>query len=100
MAADVMEARLERILTRVIDWLKFAEAKNAALVTVDVGAIAGVIGWLASEPGVPLWLAPWLKGSVALLVLSAVVALASFLPVLDVPWLKLRRPLAHGDSVL
>lgn len=95
-----MEDRLERILARVVDFVKFAEAKNAALLTLDAGAIAAAIGWLGGDVGPPDWLAPAVKGGLALLVTSGLVALASFLPVLEIDWLKLKRKHGHADSVL
>jgi hypothetical protein len=39
-----MEERLKYILAQVIDWLKFAEAKNAALVGFTGAAILALIG--------------------------------------------------------
>lgn len=74
-AAPAMEDRRERILTRVIDWLKFAEAKNAALLTLDAGAVAGLIGWLGGDQVPPTWLTTAVLLGLALLVASAIVAL-------------------------
>ena len=75
-----MEERLERVLNRVIDWLKYEEAKNAALVTLD-GVGLGVI---AAEPSnASPGLSPWLKGSLVIFLLSLMIALYSFYPVVS-----------------
>lgn len=74
-----MEERLERVLNRVVDWLKYEEAKNAALVGLD-GVGVGVIAQWLSNPSQAL--SPWLKGSLAILLLSIIIALFSFYPVL------------------
>lgn len=76
-----MEDKLEAVLSRIIDWLKYEEAKNAALITLD-GVSAGVILQLLSASGIPKALSPWLKGSLVALLLSLIVALLSFYPVL------------------
>lgn len=39
-----MEERLKYVLSSVIDWLKFGEAKNAALVALNGAAILSLIG--------------------------------------------------------
>lgn len=75
-----MEDKLEAVLSRIIDWLKYEEAKNAALITLD-GVSAGVILQLLSASGIPKALSPWLKGSLVALLLSLIVALLSFYPV-------------------
>lgn len=75
-----MEDELEAVLSRIIDWLKYEEAKNAALITLD-GVSAGVILQLLSASGIPKALSPWLKGSLVALLLSLIVALLSFYPV-------------------
>lgn len=95
-----MEDRLERILTRVVDWLKFAEAKNAALLTLNAGAAAGIIGWLGGDQVPPPWLTPAVQLGLALIVVSAVVALASFLPVVNIDWLRRRGKHTDTRSVL
>jgi hypothetical protein len=78
-----MEDRLERVLNRVIDWIKYEEAKNAALITLD-GVGGGVIlQWLnVSQGKMVMVLSPWLKGSLAALLISLLVALSGFYPVI------------------
>lgn len=63
---------LDGVLNRVIDWLKYEEAKNAALVALN-GAGAGVIlQWLSQTGNSASLLSPWLKGSLAALLLSLI----------------------------
>jgi len=72
------EERLQTILERVIDWLKYEEAKNVALFTLN-GVGAGVIvTWLST----PQRLEYVLKGCLACLLISIVVGLVSFYPAL------------------
>ncbi len=78
-----MEDRLERVLNRIIDWVKYEEAKNAALITLD-GVGAGVIlQWLnVSQGPVSMALSICLKGSLAAYLISMLVSLFSFYPVI------------------
>lgn len=78
-----MEDRLERVLNRIIDWVKYEEAKNAALITLD-GVGAGVIlQWLnVSQGPVSMALSSCLKGSLAAYLISMLVSLFSFYPVI------------------
>lgn len=75
-----MDDGLEQVLNRVIDWVKYEEAKNAALITLN-GVGAGVILQWLSSPKVSMTLARCLKGSLAALLISLLVALSSFYPV-------------------
>jgi hypothetical protein len=95
-----VESRLAAILAMVNDWLKFAEAKNAALLALDAGAVAAVIGWLGGDRAPPVWLVPALRVGLLLLVGSGLAALASFLPVLDVDWMRLKRKHGRVASVI
>jgi hypothetical protein len=78
MAESAPESRLMAALELVNDWLKYAEVKNAALLTLNAALIVGMhqlfewhkptalgVGWL-------LWM------STALLAISLLVCLASF----------------------
>jgi hypothetical protein len=77
-----MEERLERVLSRVIDWLKYEEAKNGALVTLDAVGAGLIAQWLSSASNLSAALSPWLKGSLVALLLSLTTSLVSFYPVL------------------
>ena len=74
-----MEEKLEPVLNRVIDWLKYEEAKNGALVTLNGVGVGVIVQWLSSASPALL---PWLKVSLVVLLLSIIIALFSFYPVL------------------
>lgn len=78
---QLLKDGLEQTLNRVVDWVKYEEAKNAALVTLDGVGVGVVLQWL-SNPGVSVALARWLKGSSVALLASLLFALSSFYPVL------------------
>lgn len=72
-----MEDRLERVLNRVIDWLKYEEAKNGALIAVNGVVVGALLTWTTpfSKP-----VSFCLECSLALLLLSLLIALCSFYP--------------------
>jgi hypothetical protein len=70
-----VEARLADLLVRVIDWLKFAEAKNTAAVGLSSTALVLVAG-----PPVPELAGLGLSIGAVLLMVSLLLAVASFLP--------------------
>lgn len=75
-----MEERLRYILTTVNEWLKFAEAKNGALLVADIAILFGVFGLLNESTGqrVFIYLA------IVLVIVSAISSLVSFIPQLKV----------------
>lgn len=76
-----MDDKLELVLNRVIDWLKYEDAKNAALITLDGVGLGVLLQWL-SVSKLPAVLCHWLHGSLAALLLSLLLALSSVYPVL------------------
>jgi hypothetical protein len=75
-----MEDRLERQLNRVTDWVKYEEAKNAALITLDGVGAGMILQWL-SVSRQHAAVTPWLTGSLVLLLISLLISLSSFYPV-------------------
>lgn len=75
-----VEQRLTSLLSQVIDWLKFAEAKNTAAVGLASTALGVIVTFLLAGPPVP----PLAGGGLALgalsLMISLMLAVASFLP--------------------
>lgn len=81
-----MENRLQNIFSSVNDWLKFAEAKNAALFAASSTLIIAVL----KEISILKWLELWLPYRIGIgiyvgllitqLALSATICLYSFLP--------------------
>lgn len=84
MAKDDQQEGFERALTstlaRVIDFLKFAEAKNAALLTFSSAWIIGSVNALTRVPGLPPDWQTAFTVALPLFAASALVAMASFLP--------------------
>jgi hypothetical protein len=75
-----VEEKLRYILTTINEWLKFAEAKNGALLAADIAILFGVFG-LLSEPTIPkvvIYLA------IFLVIASAISSLISFIPQLKI----------------
>ena len=70
-----MEDRLRYILSTVNDWLKFAEAKNGALLGIDIAIIFGLFQVIGSEIS-----RGWIYLAISFTGLSALSALFSFIP--------------------
>jgi hypothetical protein len=75
-----MEDRLERLLNQVTDWVKYEEAKNAALITLDGVGAGMILQWL-SVSRQHAAVTPWLTGSMVALLISLLISLSSFYPV-------------------
>lgn len=87
MAKDDQQEAYERLLSqtlaRVIEFLKFAEAKNAALVTFGSAWAVGCINLLSRDVALsPLW-QTCLSIGAALFLAAAMTALSSFIPKLS-----------------
>lgn len=89
---DAFEKILSSTLSRVLDLLKFAEAKNAALLTFSSAWIIATINLLSTDRTIPDSLATALKIALILFILAALVAMWSFLP-------KLKLDLFHRDPL-
>ncbi len=80
-----MEERLKYICGLVNDWLKFAEAKNAAMVAAVCALI--VVGCDHFPASTESWPVRWTCfGGCALLILAGGLSLASFIPKLTFKW--------------
>ncbi len=75
-----MKEELNYIFGNVNEWLKFAEAKNAALIAFDSGLIAGAISLLMVDKPLPVIICCYGWFAVALLAVSCFVCMLSFLP--------------------
>jgi hypothetical protein len=83
MATDLkrdVEDRLSGLLDRVIDWLKFAEAKNTAAVGLASTALGVIVTFLLAGPPVPPLAGVGLAVGAVALMLSLMLSVASFLP--------------------
>jgi|SRR5579862_742612 len=88
-------AALEPRLTSVLGWvdghLRFAETKNAVLLAADAAIAAGTIQTLASASSISVWTSRYLVCLALACLISGCIALLSFLPVTQIPWLTLTR---------
>ena len=100
MPGNEQEEAYERLvlatLTRILDSQKFAETKNAALLTFNSAWVIGGSNLLFSEKVLPGWLPLALGLALPLLTLSAFGCLLSFMPVIELKkFLRRRRWLAR-----
>jgi hypothetical protein len=80
--------KLDSIFKNVNDWLKFAEQKNAALLLLNGGMVWGVtriLNGTARVPDISYWLN---LSAYSLTVISALICIISFLPILQQSWFK------------
>ncbi len=77
---EVYEKVLSSTLARVIDFVKFAEAKNAALLTFASAWTLAIINLLSWDHPFPERIRPALEVALPLFVAAALVAIWSFLP--------------------
>jgi len=95
-----MEERLRYILSTVNEWLKFAESKNAALLTADGVAVFGILTALGNANLPHSWMLRYVYFCVSLLAIATIVCLLSFIPQLQVPRLVTRRSPKGEDNLM
>jgi hypothetical protein len=91
---------LHHILALVNEWLKFAEAKNAALLIAASAVVLGVPSVAAQLQLCSSWTAIYVTWLIALAALSALVAAFSLLPRTRIPWLLPSTPPQLPGNVL
>jgi hypothetical protein len=89
---EAFDDRLSSLLTRIMDFLKFAEAKNAALLTFASAWIIASLSALTSSRKISTSFFVGFELALPLFVVAALVALWSFLP-------KRKLPAFHRDPV-
>lgn len=94
---EAFEKSLSAILSRVIDLLKFAEAKNAALLTLSSAWVMASINLLGGTT-ISGELKFLFKISLPLFVIAALIAIFSFLPKINLG--KALKDPARGKSLL
>jgi hypothetical protein len=95
-----MEERLRTVLGTVSEWLKFAEAKLAALVVVNGAAVFGAAQILGSL-STPEWRVNfYLWSFIVLASLAGVVALVGILPKTALPWIRSTGKSLQSDNLL
>ncbi len=81
---------LENTLKQVIDWLKFAEAKNGSLIVIGCAAVFGVFRLYSPLVEVDLYLTAYVYCFLILVSAAVVIALLSFIPRMEPPfWIKM-----------
>jgi hypothetical protein len=88
---EAFERQLSNSLSRVIDFLKFAEAKNAALLTFSSAWTGATVNFLLGTRPLPVGMSQALSISLCLFVAAALVAIGSFLP-------RRKLEIFHRDS--
>ena len=78
--------KLITILQMVNDWLKFAEAKNAVLLTFSGAGITAIVTYISTSTNTPNSLRIGLIVSVVFLCISSLVCSLSFLPKTDIEY--------------
>ena len=95
-----MEERLKNILSFVNDWLKFAEAKNGALVVLNGAIIFGVLSVLNDNKIFVNWQIFYFWMIIGFNLLSLIVGLLSFWPQTKNSWLNLSGYSNKEDNIL
>jgi hypothetical protein len=75
-----IEDRLADFLDRVIGWLQFAESKNTGIVGLISTALGVIVTFLLAGPSVPTLAGAGLAVGAVMLMISLLLAVASFLP--------------------
>jgi hypothetical protein len=75
-----VEERLADLLVRVIDWLKFAEAKNTGAVGLSSTGLGVIVTFLVAGPPLPDVAGAGMAIGAVVLMVSLMLAVASFLP--------------------
>ena len=78
-----VEHQLSELLNRVIDWLKFAEAKNTGSVGLSSTGLGVIVTFLVAGPPIPTLAGVGLAVGAVALMLSLMLTVASFLPSTD-----------------
>ncbi len=83
MTTDVqrdVQRQLSELLTRVIDWLKFAEAKNTGSIGLAATGLGVIVTYIVAGPALQPITGVGLGIGALALMLSLILTLASFLP--------------------
>jgi hypothetical protein len=78
-----VQRQLSELLSRVIDWLKFAEAKNTGSVGLASTGLGVIVTFLVAGPPIPTVAGVGLAVGAVALMLSLMLTVASFLPSTD-----------------
>ncbi|MEI6420574.1 MAG: Pycsar system effector family protein [Lentisphaerota bacterium] len=98
---EVFEKILIANLQRIIDFLKFAEAKNAALLTISSAWTIAIFNLIVGDKNIPNWLIVGLYVALPLSICAAILSIISFLPRTNLSWfLGGKRAGPHPSNLL
>lgn len=81
---------LENTLKQIVDWLKFAEAKNGALVALGCATIFGVLRIYSSTSIENTFITSYVASFTVFVATAIVISLTSFIPRITPPsWIKM-----------
>lgn len=81
---------LENTLKQIVDWLKFAEAKNGALVALGCATIFGVLRLYSSASIENTFITSYVASLTVFVATAIVISLTSFIPRMAPPfWIKM-----------
>ena len=92
--------RLELALSLTIDWLKFAESKNALLITANGAAIFGLFTLLRSDFDTNIVYTIYIYQSIAFLAFSSVFTSISFIPYTGTSNVDMKEQPMETDNLL
>jgi hypothetical protein len=84
--AEAFEKILSASLQRVIDFLKYSEAKNAALLTISSAWIVASLSLLVSDKALPRGIEAGFILALPFFACSAAFAMISFFPQINLSW--------------
>jgi hypothetical protein len=99
MPINIRES-LENVLGLVSEDLRFAETKNAALLTANAAAVVGILQINPGSHGVQAILAVYLNALTLACAVSGLVSLVSFIPRAENPYASLGMQPAPSDNLL
>jgi hypothetical protein len=104
MAKNDQEEALDKVLTanlaRIVDFVKFAEAKNGALATISSGWLIAIATLLSSGRPVPISLKSAMLYATPFLVIAGILAVVSFLPKVNLSSFTRLHSTKHKPNLL
>jgi len=90
---------LKVIFDNINNWLKFAEAKNGAIIALNSALIFGVLKLNSTITEQNIFRDYYISIVIFLLLISSIMALLSFIPRLSYPYIKFDKP-TEKDNLL
>lgn len=94
-----MVDNLKDIFDNINNWLKFAEAKNGAIIALNSALIFGILKLNSSITNQNILLNYYISIGIFLLFVSIIMALLSFIPRLNYPYIIFDKP-TENDNLL